>query len=135
MPNANASAVALKAKLFRGFSDPSRLSILEALRTGPLTVNDICSATSLSQSNVSNHLACLRDCGLVSSEQQGRYVRYQLSDVRVVSLLATGDSLLADVARGVYECTRYETLDGILAEAAGPQTSQDSDARASLVRR
>lgn len=53
----------LKAKLFRGFGDPSRLSILDALRNGPLTVSELIEATGLSQSNVSNHLGCLRDCG------------------------------------------------------------------------
>jgi DNA-binding transcriptional ArsR family regulator len=63
--------------------------------------------TGRSQSNVSNHLGCLRDCGLVVSEQQGRYVFYQVSDPRVVALLALTDELLAEVARGVYECTRY----------------------------
>ncbi|MBI4315136.1 MAG: winged helix-turn-helix transcriptional regulator [Chloroflexi bacterium] len=104
---AKATAVDLQAKLFRGFSDPSRLSILEALRDGPLTVSEIVEATGLSQSNVSNHLGCLRDCGLVVAEQEGRYVTYHLSDDRVAELLALAESLLADVARGVYECTRY----------------------------
>lgn len=99
--------VGLKAKLFRGFSDPSRLSILEALRDGPLTVTEIVAVTGLNQPNTSNHLGCLRDCGLVSAEQQGRYVRYQLSDRRVGTLLRVAEELLADVARGVYECTRY----------------------------
>ena len=99
--------VGLKAKLFRGFSDPSRLSILEALRVGPLTVTEIVAATGLNQPNTSNHLGCLRDCGLVSAEQQGRYVRYQLSDRRVATLLRVAEELLADVAKGVYECTRY----------------------------
>ena len=102
-----AHAIDLKAKLFRGFADPSRLSILEALRAGPLTVTEVIIATGLSQSNVSNHLACLWDCGLVTREQQGRYVRYRLSDDRVAGLLGLADDLLADVARGVYECTRY----------------------------
>lgn len=106
---AQASAVALKAKLFRGFADASRLSIVEALRSSPLTVNQIAAATGLSQPNTSSHLACLRDCGLVTSEQQGRYVRYQLSDRRVEALLRLADEVLADVARGVYECTRYES--------------------------
>jgi ArsR family transcriptional regulator, cadmium/lead-responsive transcriptional repressor len=104
---AQPQAIGLKAKLFRGFSDPSRLSILEALRPGPLTVSQIIEATSLSQSNASNHLACLWDCGLVAREQHGRYVRYRLSDERVAALLGLADELLADVARGVYECTRY----------------------------
>ncbi len=105
--NAQAVAIDLKAKLFRGFSDPSRLSILDALRAGPLTVTEIVAATGLSQSNASNHLGCLRDCGLVVCEQQGRYMRYQLSDKRVAKLLSLSDELLADVAKGVYECTRY----------------------------
>lgn len=99
--------LAIKAKLFRGFGDPSRLRIIETLRQNPLTVSEIVESTSLSQSNVSNHLGCLRDCGLVVSEQEGRYVTYRLSDDRVGELLALAEALLADVARGVYECTRY----------------------------
>ena len=102
-------SVDLKAKLFRGFSDSSRLAILEALCNGPLTVTDIVRATRLSQSNVSNHLGCLRDCGLVTAQQHGRFVNYQFSDERVSQLLRLADELLADVAKGVYECTRYDT--------------------------
>jgi DNA-binding transcriptional ArsR family regulator len=104
----NVQAIDLQAKLFRGFSDPSRLSILEALRDGPLTVTEIVAAIGLSQSNTSNHLSCLRDCGLVVAEQEGRFVYYRLSDKRVGQLLGLADELLADVAKGVYECTRYD---------------------------
>ncbi len=103
-------ATALKAKLFRGFSDMSRLTILETLRDGPMTVSALVEKTGLSQSNVSNHLRCLLDCDLVVSTPQGRYTLYQLSDTRVGALLALADELLSDVARGVYECTRYEPL-------------------------
>lgn len=101
------SALTHKAKLFRGFADPSRLAILECLRQGPISVGEVVERTGLSQSNVSNHLSCLLDCGLVQREQQGRYVFYALSDPRVALLLGLGDEVLADVARGVYECTRY----------------------------
>ena len=99
----------MKYKLNResGLADPSRLSILDALRDGAVSVNEIVEATGLSQPNVSNHLGCLRDCELVVSEQQGRYVYYELSDKRVGQLLTLADQLLADVAKGVYECTRY----------------------------
>jgi ArsR family transcriptional regulator, cadmium/lead-responsive transcriptional repressor len=107
LTTASSQSTALKAKLFRGLADPSRLAILEALRAGPRTVTEIVEATSLSQSNTSNHLGCLWDCGLVAREQEGRYVRYRLSDNRVAELLHLVDILLADVARGVYECTRY----------------------------
>ena len=105
---ARPQATELKAKLFRGFADPSRLAILEALRAGPLTVTGIVEQTGLSQSNVSNHLSCLRDCGLVQSAQQGRFVRYELSDPRVADFLNIADALLADVAQGIYACTRYD---------------------------
>jgi DNA-binding transcriptional ArsR family regulator len=99
----------VKSRLFRGFSDPSRLKILESLRGGERTVGAIVECTGLSQSNVSNHLSCLRECGLVAAEQHGKFVEYRLSDPRVNELLSLAESLLADVARGVYECTRYNT--------------------------
>ncbi len=98
----------LTAKLFRGFADPSRLSIVEVLRAGPLAVGEIVERTGLRQSNVSNHLRCLADCGLVVSNREGRYVRYRLSDERVGELIGLAGDLLADVAHGVYACTRYD---------------------------
>lgn len=104
---AHPQTIELLSKLFRGFADPSRLSILEALRKGALTVSEIVQATGLSQSNVSNHLGCLRDCGLVTAKPRGRYAYYELSDPRVEQLLRLADELLAEVAKGIYECTRY----------------------------
>ena len=104
---AETTNLSVKARFFRGFSDPSRLKILESLRAGELTVGAIVERTGLSQSNVSNHLSCLRDCGLVAAEQRGKFVAYNLSDPRVDELLTLAEMLLADVARGMYECTRY----------------------------
>lgn len=93
------------AKLCRGLSDPSRLVILEALRPGALSVSEIVQATGLTQSNVSNHLGCLYDCGLVLRDQAGRFVRYRLGDPRVEALLRLTEELVADTARGVVACT------------------------------
>lgn len=101
-------ALALKAKFFRGCSDPSRLSILEGLREGPRSVGELVDATGLSQSGTSNHLACLLDCGLVEREQQGRRAIYRLGD-GVDQLLAQVDELLGCSARGVDACSRYES--------------------------
>lgn len=101
-------SLTLKAKLFRGLADPSRLAILEALREGEKTVSDIVDETGLSQPNASGHLACLRDCGLVASRQEGRYVYYQLADARVDDALRAAEGILAGVAERVYACTRYE---------------------------
>lgn len=100
--------IELKAKFFRGFSDTSRLSIIEFLRDGEQTVGDIVQKTGLSQSNVSNHLRCLYDCGLVANRRDGRKVWYRLSDSRINKLLSLSEQLLADSARGVYECTRLK---------------------------
>lgn len=96
------------AKLYRGLSDRSRLMILETLRTGPMTVTQIVQATGLGQPNVSNHLGCLYDCGLVKRDQEGRYVRYRLSDSRVELLLRASAELLADAAQGVVVCTEID---------------------------
>ncbi len=102
------SGLEVKARFFRGFSDTSRLEILETLRQSPCTVGEIVETTGLSQSNISNHLSCMRECGLVVAEKQGRYVTYRLSDDRVSELISLAESLLADVAQGVYQCTRYK---------------------------
>lgn len=95
-----------KAALFRGLADGSRLAIMEALRSGPLTVGEIVQRTKLSQSNASNHLACLRECGLVTRQHEGRFVYYRLSDERVALLLAAAEELLEYVAQGVCLCPR-----------------------------
>ena len=94
--------------MFRGLADPSRLAILEALRDGERTVSDIVTATALSQPNVSAHLACLKDCGLVASRQDGRYVWYGLADDEIEAVLRGAEAILGRVAERVYTCTRYE---------------------------
>lgn len=93
MPALATPSVLPKAKLFRGFSEPSRLSIIEVLRQGEMTVTDICQATGLTQPNASNHLACLLGCRLLRREQRGRFAYYRLADERVEALLALGDEI------------------------------------------
>ena len=99
--------VGLRAKLFRGFSDASRLAILETLRQGPLTVSHIVAVTGLSQPNTSNHLTCLRDCGLVSRTQRGRHVYYALSSPQIAKLLQSADDLLSGIGDLICTCERY----------------------------
>lgn len=98
----------IQAKFFRGLADPARLAILEALRDGPRTVGEIVAATELSQSNTSNHLSCLRDCGLVARRPFGRQAYYEIVDARVADLLRLSEGLVADVAADIYQCTRYQ---------------------------
>lgn len=100
-------ATSLKAKFFRGFADPARLSILEALLDGERSVGEIVDKTGLSQSNCSGHLACLKECGLVTCRRDGRFIYYQLADPEVSHLLLTAETVLSRVAERVYACTRY----------------------------
>lgn len=102
-------SVAERAKLFRGLADPSRLAILEALRPGPLSVREIVAATGLSQSNASNHLRCLSECGLVMGEARGRFVHYGLADPRVDELLALASQLLDSTGERIDACENYRS--------------------------
>lgn len=68
------------AALFHGLADPTRLLILEHLRTGEHKVKELTDHLGLAQSTVSAHLSCLRECGLVSSRPSGRASMYFLAD-------------------------------------------------------
>ncbi len=102
---------ALLATLFRGLADPARLSCLLAVRERSRTVGDIVAATGLSQPNVSKHLACLRDCGLVQAERSGRFVTYYLCDTGVEEVLRAADALLARSGDNLAACPNYQGTD------------------------
>lgn len=97
----------LVAKLFRGFSDPTRLAILRRLMDGPSRVTDLVDHLGCSQANVSGHLACLRDCGLVEAQPEGRAMRYRLVGDHVVTVVRTAEALLADHGTHVDLCSNY----------------------------
>ncbi len=101
--------ITLKAKLFRGLADPSRLMIVEALRDGEKPVGQLVEMTGLSQPNASAHLSCLQDCGLVVRRQEGRYVYYRLADDRMEQVLQAVEGMLSEVANNIYVCTRYNS--------------------------
>ena len=64
-------------------SDPTRARILMALRGGPGYPSDLADEFGVSRQIMSNHLACLRGCGLVVAEPEGRRTRYELADKRI----------------------------------------------------
>jgi DNA-binding transcriptional ArsR family regulator len=97
----------LVAKYFRGLGDATRVRILRLLEErGELSVSELMAAIDQSQSKVSNHLACLRWCGFVDAQRDGRTVRYRVADKRVSQVLALGRALLADNADHVAACGR-----------------------------
>ena len=99
----------LKAKLFRGLSDLSRLAILESLRTRSLTVSQVVKATGLTQPSASMHLDCLWCCGLVDRESVGRFTVYKLKSAKVLAILEAAERILGEVRDRIDECERYET--------------------------
>ena len=96
----------LRAILFRGFSDPRRLAIVEQLARGERRVTDVAAATGLSQPSVSTHLGCLWECGLVARERRGREVYYRLID-GVGDLVAAADEILDRTGDTVGACPKY----------------------------
>lgn len=105
----NIQKLSLKAKLFRGLADTTRLAILECLRNGEKTTSEIVKETNQNQSNISNHLACLLDCGLVKNRREGKNVFYNLNNERVARLLEESDSVLTEIISGLYNCVNYNS--------------------------
>jgi len=68
-------------------ADPTRSRILLTLLAGPSYPAVLSRELGLSRSNVSNHLACLRDCGIVVAEPEGRQTRYEIADPHLARAL------------------------------------------------
>ena len=69
-------------------SDPIRQTILLRLSRGPAYPTELAELVDTSRSNLSNHLSCLRGCGLVVAERQGRRMQYELVTSRLGEALA-----------------------------------------------
>lgn len=102
------AALTAAACLFHGFSDPSRLAIVRHLALGEHRVVDLTSHLGLAQSTVSKHLACLKDCGLVSSRPEGRASMWSLNHTdTVIELLSAAERLLAATGDAVTLCPNF----------------------------
>lgn len=107
------AAVSPAACLFRSLGDPARLVIVRHLALGEHRVVDLMAHLGLAQSTVSAHLACLRDCGLVSSRAVGRASMYSLARPELLELLGAAERLLAATGDAVVLCpTSGEHPDG-----------------------
>ena len=71
------------ARFGHALSDATRARLLLALRDGPGYPADLADLLGVTRQNLSNHLACLRGCGLVVAVPQGRRVRYELTESRI----------------------------------------------------
>ncbi|WP_405463923.1 metalloregulator ArsR/SmtB family transcription factor [Streptomyces anulatus] len=82
-----ASDIEVLTRFGRALADPIRCRLLLALREAPAYPSDLAEALGISRTRLSNHLACLRDCGLVVTVPDGRRTRYELADERLGSAL------------------------------------------------
>lgn len=87
-------------------SDPTRRRILLVLLEGPAYPADLAELLGVGRTNVSNHLTCLRGCGLVRGTREGRQVRYELASPRLAHALAD----LVDLELEIDDA--HEDLDG-----------------------
>lgn len=122
--------VAPAAAMFHSLSDPTRLAILQHLSLGEQRVRDLTDRLGLAQSTVSGHLACLKDCGLVTSRPEGRASLFSLATAKeLLEVLGAAERLLAATGYAVELCPTYglgATASPVLeARAADQATGSD----------
>jgi DNA-binding transcriptional ArsR family regulator len=78
--------IALIATRFRVIGEPMRIKLLDRLRDGPATVQELTEATGAMQANISKHLNVLHQAGIVAREKEGIFVRYAIADDSVFAL-------------------------------------------------
>jgi DNA-binding transcriptional ArsR family regulator len=102
----------LHARVCKAIADPKRLLIIYELRDRELSVGDLCEALGVSQSNVSQHLAMLRERGIVSTRRAGTSVFYSLRSQKIVQAVDQLREFMAeDLADyGALSERRHQTL-------------------------
>jgi DNA-binding transcriptional ArsR family regulator len=81
----------LEADVFRALSDPTRRAVFERLAVGEMTVSALRESFSISQPAISQHLAALREAGLVSARREGRNAYYRVDRRGLKPLVAWVD--------------------------------------------
>lgn len=101
--------------LFHSLADPTRLGIVRRLMGGEKRVRDLVDELGLAQSTISEHVACLRDCGLVEGRVEGRQVFYALARPELIDILEAAEVLLTATGHKVDLCSVY----GVASQATG----------------
>ncbi|MER2047204.1 MAG: metalloregulator ArsR/SmtB family transcription factor [Solibacillus sp.] len=98
--------VDMKVKLIHGFSNKTRIQILESIKAKEKTVSQIVEEINGNQSNISQHLACLKGCGIIVGRNEGKYIYYSLRNQQISDLLSMFDAVLEDVENDISCCDR-----------------------------
>ncbi|WLR44352.1 metalloregulator ArsR/SmtB family transcription factor [Bacillus carboniphilus] len=96
-----------KVKFLQGFAHKIRIQILECIKEEEKTVSQIVDDLNGNQSSISQHLACLKGCGLIVGRQEGKYIFYRLSNEHVKDLLTMFDVVLDQVEDDVACCKNH----------------------------
>ena len=96
-----------KMKFLHGFSHKTRVQILEIIKEEEKSVSQIVEDLEGNQSNISQHLACLKGCGLIVGRQDGKYVYYRVRNQLVRDLLTMFDVVLEDVENNIACCEHH----------------------------
>ncbi len=86
----------LHASVCRGLADPKRLLIINALREGERSVSDLVAELGIPQANVSQHLAVLREKGLVTCRKEGQWVYYSVTSPKIIIAMDLLREVMAD---------------------------------------
>jgi DNA-binding transcriptional ArsR family regulator len=103
----NVKDLTAAVSLFHSLADANRLAIIRRLSQSEARVRDLTDELGLAQSTVSEHIACLRDCGLLTARVDGRQNFYSVADPAVIDLLEAAEQLLAKTGYKVDLCPTY----------------------------
>jgi DNA-binding transcriptional ArsR family regulator len=131
LSDANRPLYEVKANLFKGLAHPLRVRVLEVLAAsaGETPVSELLEETGLEASHLSQHLAVLRNYGLVTAERRGNQVRYRLAYPQVADLLRVARALLAEIL----QTTERQLVEQSALPALAPATEM-TDAAAARAR-
>lgn len=102
----------LHSKFFRALGDPTRLRILNYLSEGEKNVGELVKLIGAGQGRVSDHLCCLKSCGLASTRRDGKFIYYKIADEQVRDLLKIARDIISHNAEQIWACTRVSALPG-----------------------
>lgn len=103
-------SLTLYSKFFRALGDPTRLKILNYLQEGEKNVGELVKLVETGQGRVSDHLCCLKSCGLVSTRRDGKFIYYKIADEHVRDLLKIAQDIISNNAEQIWSCTRVNAL-------------------------
>lgn len=86
-----------KVSFLHGFGHKTRVEILYYIMNSEKSVSQILNAVDASQSSISQHIACLKGCGLIVGRQEGKYIYYRLRNEKIKRLLLDIDAVIEEL--------------------------------------